>query len=208
MRSIKMFGLAVVAVLAFSVVAVASASAEEFTASVVGAKLTGKALNTQIFTDKTNGSKVECTEDEPTSSAKASKSVEEEVSVQYKSCKVFGLGAAKISLAEYTFLTSSSVMGGPGNSILTKPITIEVTTFPKCTIVVSSGQAFKAAGEIAYSNKTTSTIEIKANVKGIASEVTLSESSSLCGTVGEKNTTGTYTGNSEVGEVGGSIQIK
>lgn len=205
MRNVKVLGLAVVAVLAFGVVAVASASAEEFVATVEGAKYTGKALNVQTFKDG-GVATVECTALKPEGTVKKLKSVEEEVSVKYENCKIAGIGAATVTLADYTFLTASSLLGR-GTSILKVNITI-TTALPKCSIVVSFGQAFHGAGEIEYKNNSASTVEVKANVKGIVSEVTASESELLCGKVGEKNANGTYTGNSEVGEEGGSIQIK
>lgn len=207
MRKIGAVGIVATVVLVVSALFAGGASAEEFTTSVVGAKFTGKALNTQVFTAKSGGAKIECAGNKFAGTTKALKSVEEEISFVLESCKVFGLGTATITLLDTTLLTSSSIMGGPGLSLLAL-VTITVTTFPKCKMVLPSGQSFKNAGEIAYSNKTSSTIEVKENIKGIASEVTESESTSLCGTVGEKNTTGTFTGNSEIGEEGGAIQIK
>lgn len=199
--------LAVVVALLVSGAATVSASAEEFVGKPVGNKFTGKALNTQVLTTKEGGAKVECTALKPEGTLKAEKAVEERINVNLEGCKVAGLGTATVSTLFLTLLTSSSTMGVPGKSILEVSITITVV-FPRCKIVVAPGQTFAKAGEVAYSNKTASTIEVKLNVKGIGSEVTESESTSLCGTVGEKNTAGTLTGNSEIGVEGGTLQIK
>jgi hypothetical protein len=186
-------------------VTVASASAEEFVASGTGLKFTGKALNTQVFTDKSGATPIECTTVKPEGSNAALKATEEKVSLRFETCKA-SIAAAVVALADFTLLTSSSPMGVNGVSILGVAITITVTAL-KCKIVVAAGQTFAGAGEIAYSNKTASTIEVKAKVTGISSEVTES-GSSLCGTVGEKNTTGTFTGNHELGLEAGTLQIK
>ena len=205
MRSIKMVGLAVVAVLAFSAMAAASASAEKFIASAAGLKFTGKSNGTQIFTDKSGATPIECTEVKPEGTNAAVETTEEKVNTNYSSCKA-SIASATISTAFYTFLTNGSSMGVNGVSILTTPITITVAAL-KCKIVVAAGQTFAGTGEIAYSNNTASTIEVKSKVTGIASEVT-EAGSSLCGKAGEKNTTGTYTGSGELGLQGGTLQIK
>lgn len=210
MRSIKAIGLVVTAVLALSAVAASTASAEKFIASKTG-KITGKALNTQIFTAKSGGAKVECTSALPEGEVTKLETEEQAVEVSYSGCKVFGLGAATISKAFYTFifnipLTKWSV------SIL-RVIDILVTTFPKCHILVLLGQLRDKT--LTFKNTTNSTtkkntIIAESKVTEIESEVTESESTSLCGTVGEKSATGEYTGNveSEVEGAGNNVEVK
>jgi hypothetical protein len=205
MRVIGFCGLFSAALVAFGAVAVASASAEKFIVSGTGLKFTGKATSTQIFTDKSGATPIECTEVKPEGSNETVGGTEEKVNTKYEGCKA-SIASASISTAFYTFLTNGSTMGVNGVSILTTPITITVAAL-KCKIVVAAGQTFAGTGEIAYSNNTASTIEVKSKVTGIASEVT-EAGSSLCGKAGEKNTTGTYTGSGELGLQGGTLQIK
>jgi hypothetical protein len=199
-----MIGLAVVAVVALSAMTVASASAAEFIASKEG-KITGKALTTQEF--KTGGDPtVKCTEATPSGEVEAGKLKETEIkiSVAYGKCSV-SFGSATVTLADYTFFATPgvSILNATGSLIMIHAEALGV----KCTISVTNGQTLgKAAGEIEYVNKS-GKIEEKNKVKGIASEITESNSSSLCGTVGEK-LTGEYTGNDEVELVGGTIEVK
>lgn len=94
-------------------------------------------------------------------------------------------------------------------SILKIPITISASVLGvKCKIEVASGQMLGSATEIEYENNTTSTIVVKSKVTKIASEIKESNSTSLCGTAGEKSTSGTLTGNVEISLPGGTIQVK
>ncbi|MGA8354711.1 MAG: hypothetical protein WB698_11135 [Solirubrobacteraceae bacterium] len=197
MRRIKMVGLAIVAVLAFAAVAAAGASAEEFIASKTGS-LKGKALNTQKF--NTGGfATVACKKLSVTGTVTVLKATEQAASIQYEECEVEGLGgSATISLADYTFFT------GPPSVMTLNLIDITVSSPVKCKITVASGQSLSG---LKYNNKT-GKVEVEAKVTGIASEIVESGSSLFCGTVGEKNTKGTYTGNSEVELEGGTIEVK
>lgn len=206
MRSIKMIGLAVFAVLAFSAVAASAAAAEEFEASEAGT-LSGKALNTQKF--KTGApAEVECTTATPAGTVESGKLKVPSIliSVDYLGCSVKGLGGSvTISLVDYTFFAPNP---NPLVSIL-HLITIEAGALGvECTITVISGQSLgSGSGQLTYVQKGKN-LELESKVSGIESEITKSNSSLLCGTVGEKSTTGTYTGNDEVELNGGSGTIK
>lgn len=188
-----------------NVTAVGSASAEEFVASKAGEPITGKALNTQIFEAKSGGAKVECKEAKPAGTVKNPKTTEAEVNVKYESCMLFGIGSATVTVAEYTFFTESGAQLR-GVSILRKNISI-TTAFPTCKIEVSFGQTFNKPGEVEYSNGL-GVIDVTFKLAKILSEVTESGSSSLCGTVGDKNTTGTLTGTIDLGEQNGSLEVR
>jgi hypothetical protein len=203
MRSIKIVGLAIVAVLAFSAVAVASASAEEFIASKEG-NLKGHAEGTQKF--KTgSGATVECTSATPSGKVTKLKGVEQAASVTYGSCSVLSIGTATVSLAMYTFFIPLEV------SVLEVPITIKASGFGlKCTVVVESGQKLvtgHSMTELEYENKSGSLL-VKSKVTKIKSKITESNSTSLCGKEGETVETGVYEGNVLTELEGGTIEVK
>lgn len=210
MHDIKTVGLAAAATLALIVVAPSPAAAEKFIYNKTG-KITGKALNTQIFTTKAGGAKVECTGAKPEGETTSLNFEELQLSVSHSGCKIFGIGSATVSLADYTFVWNQTLAKWSLSALRTN-VAI-ATTFPKCHIVLTFGQLFDSG--IAFKNTTNgttkkNTIVSEINISGVASEVTESESTSLCGTVGEKNTTGTYTGNIEIeieGE-GNNIEVK
>jgi hypothetical protein len=194
MKTIKMMGLAVVAVLALSAVAASAASAEEFEASETGT-LSGKAVNTQVF--KTgSAATVECTKLDVLGTVAAGelKGSKKEISVDYLNCVVKGIGgSATVTLSDYTFFVT------PNKVSVLKAIKISASAAGvECEVEVESGQTLgTGAGEIVYKNKGKN-LEVEAKVTGIKSEITKSNSGLFCGTVGTKNTTGTYTGTSEI----------
>jgi hypothetical protein len=204
MRGIKIAGLMMVVVLALAASTTPAADAAEFIASKEG-KITGKALNTQEF--KTGGDPtVKCTGATPSGEVAAGKLKETEIkiSVILINCSV-AFGTATVTLADYTLFAvpGVSILNATGSLIMIHAEALGV----KCTISVTNGQTLgKAAGEIEYVNKA-GKVEEKNKVKGIASEITESNSSSLCGTVGEK-LTGEHTGNIEVELEGGTIEVK
>jgi hypothetical protein len=201
MRTIKMIGLAIVAVVALSAVSVASASAEEFIASKTG-KIKGKQTTNQEF--KTGGgSTVVCKKAEPSGEVTKLKGTEQESTVAYSECTVSGLGSASVTPATYTFFIPLLV------SVLTNNITIKATALGvKCTIVVKP-QMLVATGnmtELNYENKSGKLLFVS-KVTKIASEITESNNESLCGKVGELKE-GTYTGSVEAEVEGGTIEVK
>jgi hypothetical protein len=204
MRSIKMIGLAIVAVLALGAVTAASAmaAAPEFEASKTGGQLTGKASGTQKF--KTgSGATVECKEAVPAGEVTKLLGTEQKSSVLYSECSVLSIGTATVSLAEYTFFIKPNSV-----SVLNLiHITAEALGV-KCELSVLSGQTLgTAAGEIEYENDGASEILVKSKVTKIVTDVVKSNSTSLCGKEGEEVTTGTYSGNVVTGLSNGNLQI-
>ena len=107
MRNVRQLGLVLVAVCAFCAMTAASALAHpEFLASAINAQLTGRATQTQKFA--TDFGLVECTALTVSGQTKALRSLEQEVTVNYKTCNAFGLGAT-VSPALYLFLSLGSV---------------------------------------------------------------------------------------------------
>jgi hypothetical protein len=180
MRTLKKFMVLAVAVFALSVVGVASASAAEFTASANG-ELLGKATSTQIFT--TGAGTVECTT-AATKGNVVTASKEQEVTVTYGNCKAFKLVGAEISPATYLFTSNGEVH-------IKGTITIKVP-LAGCSVTVGE-QTVKS---VSFANAGTSNITETSAVTGITSK----GSGGICGGA---NTTGTYSGTSEISRVGG-----
>jgi hypothetical protein len=204
MRTVRILSTVAAIVSALSVAVTPPASAAEWIYSKAG-KITGKALTTQEF--KTGGDPtVKCTGATPSGEVAAGKLKETEIkiSVILINCSV-AFGTATVTLADYTLFSTPgvSILNATGSLIMIHAEALGV----KCTISVTNGQTLgKAAGEIEYVNKA-GKVEEKNKVKGIASEITESNSTSLCGTVGEK-LTGEHTGNIEVELEGGTIEVK
>lgn len=180
-----------------------SASGAEFEFSEAGT-ISGKALNTQKF--KTGSpAEVECTGVSPSGSVEAGKLGGKSLALTttYSGCDVNSLGGSTtVSSADYT------LFGAPLLSVL-KEISIEAGALGvECTILVISGQSLGSkSGEITYVQKGKN-LELEFKVTKIESEITKSNSSLFCGTVGEKSTKGTYEGNDELELNGGSGTIK
>ncbi len=202
MRITKMVGIAIAAVMALSAVAAASASAEEFIASKTGT-LKAKALSTQTFQTKSGGTTVVCTKLslEKGEVVEPLKKKEQQATVKYETCEVEGLGGtASITPANYTFLTE------PAAADVKEAITITANAIGVvCKVSVGVQSALKA---IKYVNLAGGKVEIEAKVTGISSTIVESNSSFFCGSTGEKSSTGTYNGNSEVELEGGTIEVK
>lgn len=105
MRSIKMIGLAIVAVLAFGATA-AVASAHEFTATKGGLLLL-KSNENQKF--KTKAGEVVCKKMTVDGTVKEGSSSTQAAVVKYSECTVFGFIGAVITPADYTFSAEGSV---------------------------------------------------------------------------------------------------
>lgn len=203
MQIFRRTAMVTVTAMALVAVVVSTAGAEEFSTSGTG-KLVGKALNTQKL--KTGSlATVECTSASPAGEVTSEKYNEQPLSISYGGCTVSGLGSATVSLADYTFFLPHLVSILKSITITAKALGIE------CEISVAAGQSLgSSAGEIEYTNKEKGgqgTLEAKNKITKIASEVVKSNSNSLCGAVGEKSTTGTYTGNDEVELEGGTIGV-
>jgi hypothetical protein len=199
MRTIKMIGLAIVAVAAFSAFSVASASAAEFIYSKTG-KFKGKQTTNQEY--KTGGgATVVCKKSEPSGEVTKLKTTEQELTISSSECTVSGLGTASVTSGERSYFSGAILS-------LLFPVMIKATALGvKCAIDIPSGQTFSETGEVGYENKSGKLL-VNNKVKGMVSEITESNSTGLCGKVGEKNTAGTYTGSMEVEVEGGTIEVK
>jgi hypothetical protein len=183
--------VSLLAVLALSSVAVASASAHEFIASKTGT-LKGHALNTQEFT--TNGGVVKCTEAATTGKVTETKATSQVVKVTYGKCTAFGFVETTISPAEYLLDASGAVK--ILNTIL---IDVKVPIIGTCSVTVGP-QEIASTSSVSYANKS-GKIEEKSNVEGI----TYTSSGGSCGSSG---TNGKYVGNNEVELEGGTVEWK
>jgi hypothetical protein len=177
MRTLKKFGVLMVAVFALSVVGVASASAATFTSSEEG-ELQGHALTTQVF--ETNAGPVNCPVAEVTGFVIAKESTEQHVTVHYKNCKAFsGLVSVEISTATYLFTSNGTVH-------ILKPIVINVP-LGGCTQTVPA----QTVSSVSFSGNSEGNLVESSAVTGIEYET----SGGLCG---EPGSDGTYVGDNEV----------
>ena len=183
---LRLIGLSLVAVFAFSVVA--SASAHEFIASKTGTlKGTGGA---QVF--KTSAGNVECASLTASGQVTALKAASQNVSVAYEKCEAFG-SKVTISTAEYAFNAAETV------GVIGKAIVVTDAT-GKCSVLVSFGGA----------NATLKTVKYKNVGKGITTEtnvaaINYTPTGGVCGTA-KLNTNGTYTGSATTEVVGGTLK--
>lgn len=125
MKHIKIFGLALVAVLVLSAAAVSSASAAlEFESSSNGSLL-GKNVGNHKF--KTSAGTVECSTATASGSITSAKTAVQAVKVEYSGCK-FSIFGATVSPAEYLF-------NAAGTATLDNTVTIVAAGF--CTATVA-----------------------------------------------------------------------
>jgi hypothetical protein len=106
MSRIRVVGLALVAVFAFSAVVAASASASSFLASKEGLLL-GKASGPQKFI--TSAGEVECKALRAHGKVVSTQALKQKVTVEYTNCKAFGALTAVVSGAEYEFNADGTV---------------------------------------------------------------------------------------------------
>lgn len=184
MRYIKIL-VALSAIFALTAVGASAASAASFEASKVPGNLKGKATTTQVFT--VNGGKVECTTATTTGKVVESPAAAQKVTVNYSGCKAFGFVSVTISPAEYNLHAAGTV------DILN---TITINVAGSCTVTVGPQSGLKT---VSYENKSGKILE-KSAVTGIK----YTSSGGFCGTSG---TNGTYTGNNEVEEEGGTLKF-
>lgn len=186
LRIVRVMGIALVAMLAISGVA----SGHDFKSSVAGNLKVVKNTN-QVFNTGAS-SAVTCTKDSIVKGAAAS-GIQLSVlaEIEYTGCTVigpFGLKfEATVSLAQYLFSADNELVRLENTIVVRVPIA-------ECNITVKP-QDLKA---VKYKN-TNKHVVVEANVSGITSVASGGE----CGT--GTNTTGTYTGNTEVEVVGGEI---
>lgn len=187
MRNFKKVGV-LAAVLALGAIGAANASAAAFTNSSPG-PLTGKALQTQVFT--TNAGQVKCTIAHTEGSMAVSPETSLLVTVKYSGCTAFGFANVHISPASYRLLASGSV-------VTNNLITITVTG-GGCSVSIPSTQI---VGNVTYSNASANTIKVSPNLHFIHYK----GSGGICGSTTFSN--GTYVGDNEIGMLfKGSLQF-
>jgi hypothetical protein len=181
---LKVWGLALVAVFAFSAIASANAmAADHFKASSTGT-LSGAQTGNQVFT--TPAGKVTCTEASTSGTVATLEATEQEVTVEYEGCTAFGFIGAEISPAEYNLHANGVV------DVLNE---IEINA-ASCHVIVPPQNGLTS---VSYTNKTGGKIEEVSNVTGI-------HSTGNGGICGGESTTGTYVGNNLVGLIGGTVE--
>ena len=171
MRNVRQLGLVLVAVCAFCAMTAASAVAHpEFLASAIKAQLSGKATQTQKF--NTDFGAVECTALTVSGETTALRSTEQEVTVNYKTCKAFGLGAT-VSPALYLFLSlgnvhilSTILIASASCHLLVLPQTVSKVLYANLSneILITpevSGIAYEGKGPTCSGSNTNGTYEGK-----------------------------------------------
>jgi hypothetical protein len=182
MRLVKIFG-ALVAVCAFSAMAVAGVSAHEFTASVVPTLLLSKATGTQVFT--TLAGTLECSTLTGHGIAQAKVSETQKATVSYTGCfaitKSFSVKPTEPINAEYEFNANGTVK-------LLKAITIVASLGIKCTITFLPDPY----ASIKYDPVDAKTVLVLEVIIGILSSAT----GAGCTETYTSSKAGTYVGNS------------
>lgn len=182
MRSFKMFGV-LLAVLAFSAIGVASASASTFTAEETGA-LTGEQTTNQVFIA---GGEVVCKKAVASGTITATASESQKAKVAYSECSAYGIVGAHVTPeVEYEFTAN-----GTAHLLNEVTITVTKTIFTShCTIHIP---AQTNLGGITYTN-TNGHITLHAHVENIKY---VSTGPSPCPASGTY-TNGTYKGSTTV----------
>jgi hypothetical protein len=188
-KNLKVFGLAVMAVLALGAVVANAAMAEKFHSEVAATTLSGAQTSTHEFV--TNAGTVTCT----TAKFAGSTTTKEESSLQikptYETCKLSGIGievTVNSSATNYKFL-EPTLKSGKIN-IITGSI---VVSGPGCTITVPTQENL---GSVSYANEgtgTSRTVKVTAAVTGIH----YTGSGLLCSGIGSQ-TNGQYKGPTSV----------
>jgi hypothetical protein len=201
-RNIKVLGLALVAVLAMSVVAVGSASAAEFTASAYPVEGEGGQTTPHKLTIQ--GSAVECSTATFRGSLSAA-STELDITPVYEGCKAFGFLNMTVNTNGCTYKFTAGTGSGDnytgGVHIVCpagKSITVVAAT---CTVHIPPQTP--TVNTIDFKNETGSgDVLVTWKVEGLHSNPT---SGFLCPlTERAKDTTGKYTGTTLFTEVGGT----
>jgi hypothetical protein len=188
MKHLKIFGLALVALIAFGAMSISSASAASFLSSAK-AKLLSANVATQIF--KTDQGTVECSKaliDEGESSG--TETTSQLALILYQGCIAFGIAEVDISPAHYIFLSSGEVH-------IAKLISIKVLgLFGGCEISVPA----QLVNSVDYKTNGNNLL-LEPLVKNI--HYTANSSCSPSGSF----TDGTYSGRSEAMIQGGSLSF-
>jgi hypothetical protein len=175
------------AVLGVCMAVTASASAHLFHATLLGGELLGLSTGTQIFKTKAGGAAVECSHAVTLGLVAALLGLHQLVTVNYSGCLEAGIVRIHISSAQY-------LLSADGLVAIEKTIKILVLGPPlHCSITVPPQSLLG----VTYKNSGKNIVE-ESKVHSIVSTGTGGE----CGTA---NTGGTYTGNNEISEDGGTL---
>ncbi len=183
-RDLKIWGLALIAVFAFSAVAVANASAATFTTSGTG-EIKGSQTGQQVLT--TGAGNVTCTQAAASGPVTPLESNDLELTVKYSGCTAFGFASATVS--SVTLLLHAN-----GAVDILNTVTIGVSA-AGCSVSIAPQNGLKS---VTYGN-TSGKLDVWFSVEGIKSK----GSGGLCG--GE-STTGSLMGHLLIEKVGGTIE--
>lgn len=200
-RNLKVLGLAVVAVLAMSVMA-SAAQAAEFHSEAESTTFSGSQVTQNVFT--AGGSEVKCNTAEFTGSQTGTSVAEVEVQPTYSSCTAFGFAKAHVKTAgcKYAFTASSSTAGAARVACSgTSKIEITPTFLGSSVCTIKIGSQTPGTPSVDYANEgsgSSRSITVTATVGGISFEEV---SGGGCGVGSGSN--GTYTGSvHETGSAG------
>lgn len=205
MKLIKMLGVAMVAALALS--AVASASAAEFRGATSPVTVTGSQSTTHKFT--VEGSTVTCTTATFSSAATAVPTSEVLITPVYKGCTAFGIAGATVSMNGCQYKFHSGPPGTVDFVCSSGKTVISVSTFlGKCKVEVPGSNASKnqGLGGVTYTNTPAGKVTVGANVTGITAEIV--ESTGICPLTKGTVTNASYSGETIVEGNGGATAIE
>jgi hypothetical protein len=171
MQRVKIFSMALMAMLALSAVAVSSASASSFLVHPTG-KILGEATNTQIFS--ANGFNIECTKAAVAGTATVLKTLTQLVHVGYSGCTVT-LG--EIVAAVTVTPSALFILNADLKVAVESTVKIEIPA-AGCTLTIGPG-GNQALDSVHYGNEG-SDLKVNALVKGI----TFTSTEGLCGPPG------------------------
>lgn len=184
MRSIKIIGLGVVAVLALALGASAAVAAEfhDEGAAAYPDPLSASAVTNQVF--EAGFGTITCTKLELENTKGAEKATEQAAIVKYSSCSVPLETVEEPITAHYTFLSNEKVM-------ITSPVIFKLKGLLTCTIEVTSGQELPGVKYVNSGND----LNLEASVEKI--------NTNISGGCGSSGATGVYKGTSQVASTGG-----
>src|SRR4051794_36903178 len=208
MKHLKTIGLAILAIMAVSALGVASASAAEFHASVLGAKVSGEQVESHKFT--LTGSSITCKvakftgETEGTLSGGSYNTPTTKAHPEYSECTAFGFLGATVDTTGciYEFHAQTGTVDlkscTKGGIIVTAS-----SAFGKCVMENPNQNGINGQSWVTGGTSPNRDITATANATNIKAKVTTS--TGICPlTVGE-HTNGTYTGTTTMKAASGEI---
>jgi hypothetical protein len=183
MRTLKTVSAIAAIGFALSGIAAVNASASQFTSSATG-EITGKALETQVFT--TSAGEIRCSAGHIRGGLSSLNFQELHVTVEYTSCSAFGFPIDITAKATFGWTANGKkhIKGSFG-------ITVTGGIFGECTITFGSQEV----GTVSYANNA-GKIKVTPNITGLK----YTSTGGICGASGSN---GTYKGASEIERVGG-----